>query len=92
MKKTPKKILEIATYMRNTGDFSLDIRYLTANEIGLIKAMISNDAVFEAVSVTERSVSCNNCFAFSKRKYVIYCDNVIWKCSLKYRDIYFSER
>ena len=28
--------------------FLLDIRYLTANEIGLIKAMISNDAVFEA--------------------------------------------
>lgn len=48
MKKTPKKIVEIATYMRNTGNFSLDIRYLTANEIGLIKAMISNDAVFES--------------------------------------------
>ena len=46
--KDTKKILEIDTYMRNTGDFSLDIRYLTANEIGLIKAMISNDAVFEA--------------------------------------------
>ena len=29
MKKTPKKILEIATYMRNTGDFSLDIRRTT---------------------------------------------------------------
>ena len=48
MKKTPKKIVEIATYMRNTGNFSLDIRYLTVNEIGLIKAMISNDAVFES--------------------------------------------
>ena len=32
MKKTPKKIVEIATYMRNTGNFSLDIRYLTAKD------------------------------------------------------------
>ena len=35
---------------------------------------------------------CNNCFACSNRKYVTYFESVIWKCSLKYFDTYFSER